>query len=86
MESSYKTEIARYIERLKEDNERAENSKILRVSTIFFGGGTPSTAPPSFLSSLISYSLSLLTPSPNLEITIEANPTVLFGSLISVNL
>jgi oxygen-independent coproporphyrinogen-3 oxidase len=44
------------------------------VSSIFFGGGTPSLAPPSFFSAVIEHIASLSTLAPNIEITMEANP------------
>ncbi len=44
------------------------------VHTIFFGGGTPSLAPPSLIRNVIEASKQLFTVKPSAEITLEANP------------
>lgn len=45
------------------------------ISSIFFGGGTPSLMPPSLVECLISTLSSVATIDANTEITLEANPT-----------
>ena len=45
------------------------------VSSIFFGGGTPSLMPPQAVGHVLDTIASLWTVSPNAEITLEANPT-----------
>ncbi|HUA78076.1 MAG TPA: radical SAM family heme chaperone HemW, partial [Acetobacteraceae bacterium] len=45
------------------------------LSSIFFGGGTPSLMAPETVSSLIEAATRLFSPLPDLEITLEANPT-----------
>ncbi|CAI3959308.1 Coproporphyrinogen-III oxidase HemN (oxygen-independent) or related Fe-S oxidoreductase (HemN) (PDB:1OLT) [Commensalibacter communis] len=45
------------------------------LTSIFFGGGTPSLMLPSTAQTLIDTATSLLPVSENLEITLEANPT-----------
>lgn len=45
------------------------------LTSIFFGGGTPSLMLPSTVESLIDTASNLLPVSPNIEITLEANPT-----------
>lgn len=45
------------------------------VVSIFFGGGTPSLMPPSIVEALLKRISELWTLSPNIEITLEANPT-----------
>ncbi len=45
------------------------------LASIFFGGGTPSLMDPATVASLIADAASLFDPLPDLEITLEANPT-----------
>jgi putative oxygen-independent coproporphyrinogen III oxidase len=45
------------------------------VTSIFFGGGTPSTMPPGLVSSLISHIHKWWQVDTDVEITLEANPT-----------
>ncbi len=45
------------------------------LRSIFFGGGTPSLMAPSTTERLIDRALDRFTPMPDLEITLEANPT-----------
>ena len=45
-----------------------------RVSTVFFGGGTPTILPPASLDKILGRVKSLFTLSSDCEITIEANP------------
>jgi len=44
------------------------------VHTIFFGGGTPSLAPPSLIQAIVETAERLFTLKPDTEITLEANP------------
>ncbi len=46
-----------------------------RLTSIFFGGGTPSLMAPAFVEELIARACTLWTPEPDLEISLEANPT-----------
>ena len=46
-----------------------------QLSSIFFGGGTPSLMPPAIADSLINRAAQHWDVSPTLEITLEANPT-----------
>ena len=46
-----------------------------RVDSIFFGGGTPSLMPPETVAAVIETASRLWTLSPDVEITLEANPT-----------
>ncbi len=46
-----------------------------RLASIFFGGGTPSLMAPESVAALITDATALFTPAPDLEITLEANPT-----------
>ncbi len=46
-----------------------------RLGSIFFGGGTPSLMEPETAARLIEDATSLFDPAPDLEITLEANPT-----------
>ncbi|MDP8994940.1 MAG: radical SAM family heme chaperone HemW, partial [Pseudomonadota bacterium] len=46
-----------------------------RLSSIFFGGGTPSLMPPSTCAAVIERAAARLGLAPDAEITLEANPT-----------
>ncbi len=46
-----------------------------RVTSIFFGGGTPSLMEPESVAALIEDATTLFTPAHDIEITLEANPT-----------
>ena len=46
-----------------------------RLGSIFFGGGTPSLMDPAIAARLIEEATTLFDPAPDLEITLEANPT-----------
>jgi oxygen-independent coproporphyrinogen-3 oxidase len=43
--------------------------------SVFFGGGTPSLMDPAWAGTLVEDAARLFTPAPDLEITLEANPT-----------
>ena len=45
------------------------------LSSIFFGGGTPSLMPPSIVASIIDAASSYWRPTHDMEITLEANPS-----------
>jgi len=45
------------------------------LSTIFFGGGTPSLMAPDTVATVIREATSVWTPANDLEVTLEANPT-----------
>ena len=44
------------------------------LTSIFFGGGTPSLMEPATVAALIEAATASWTPSPDIEITLEANP------------
>ena len=46
-----------------------------RLTSIFFGGGTPSLMDPATVAALIADATRLFDPAPDIEITLEANPT-----------
>jgi len=46
-----------------------------RLTSIFFGGGTPSLLSPEHVAALIEDAKRFFTPDQNIEITLEANPT-----------
>ena len=46
-----------------------------RLSSIFFGGGTPSLMEPETVAALIAAATARFDPAPDIEITLEANPT-----------
>lgn len=60
---------------LRELDRAAEQTKGRILSSIFFGGGTPSLMPPATVAAIIDKAVSLWTPANDIEITLEANPT-----------
>ncbi|MGI8840359.1 MAG: radical SAM family heme chaperone HemW [Caulobacteraceae bacterium] len=46
-----------------------------RLTSIFFGGGTPSLMEPGVVAAIVDAARVLWTPAPDLEVTLEANPT-----------
>lgn len=50
-------------------------TQAFEISSIFFGGGTPSLMPPSIVETLLLEISNFYTLSPSLEVTLEANPT-----------
>ena len=46
-----------------------------RLASVFFGGGTPSLMEPATVAALLDDAHRLFDPAPDLEITLEANPT-----------
>ena len=53
----------------------AEQLGARRLTSIFFGGGTPSLMEPETVAALIADARSLFIPADDIEITLEANPT-----------
>jgi len=60
---------------LTELNHAALEAPERRVETMFFGGGTPSLMEPQTVAALIARVRELWDVAPDLEITLEANPT-----------
>ena len=60
---------------LTEMSHFAAETSARSLSSIFFGGGTPSTMGPEITARLIEAAQNFWTPTENLEITLEANPT-----------
>jgi putative oxygen-independent coproporphyrinogen III oxidase len=46
-----------------------------RLASIFFGGGTPSLMAPATVAAVIERATARFAPTPDLEVTLEANPT-----------
>lgn len=46
-----------------------------RLVSIFFGGGTPSLMDPAFVAAIVDTATELWSAEPNLEVSLEANPT-----------
>ena len=46
-----------------------------RLTSVFFGGGTPSLMEPETVALLLEDAFRLFDPDPDIEITLEANPT-----------
>ena len=53
----------------------AERTGRRPLASIFFGGGTPSLMEPETAAALIADATALFDPAPDIEITLEANPT-----------
>ncbi|UAK26221.1 radical SAM family heme chaperone HemW [Sphingomonas nostoxanthinifaciens] len=53
----------------------AERTSGRRLTSIFFGGGTPSLMPPSTVAALIAAAETRWSFAPDIEITLEANPS-----------
>ncbi len=53
----------------------AERTQGRTVSSVFFGGGTPSLMPPQLVGALLERIATLWTVATDVEITLEANPT-----------
>ena len=60
---------------LKELDYMAGKMPQRRVASIFFGGGTPSLMPPALVAALIERVQTLWPCAPDMEVTLEANPT-----------
>lgn len=46
-----------------------------RLVSVFFGGGTPSLMDPAFVAAILDTATELWSPEPDLEVSLEANPT-----------
>ena len=53
----------------------AEGPADMCLQSVFFGGGTPSLMPPETVAAVISRAKTLWPSGPDLEVTLEANPT-----------
>lgn len=73
MKESYLKEFDAF---LKERLSYQTDGAALELQSIFFGGGSPSLAPTSLIKTIIDHTKSSIIPSDDLEITLEANPTV----------
>ncbi|MCX7983745.1 MAG: radical SAM family heme chaperone HemW [Bacteroidetes bacterium] len=76
--------IERYFECLRDEIHRRTSllKEIKSIDTIYFGGGTPSLAPPKYLSTLLHDLATVVPFSTNHEISIEINPgTVTYEDL-----
>ncbi len=60
---------------LRELEQAAREAPGRRVETMFFGGGTPSLMEPETVAALIARTRELWDSAPEIEITLEANPT-----------
>jgi len=69
-----------YLNRL---NDLAERTEGRVVETVFFGGGTPSLMEAGTVAALLNQVHRLWPVAPNLEVTLEANPTTAEGGKFS---
>jgi oxygen-independent coproporphyrinogen-3 oxidase len=60
---------------LAEIDRHADELGPRTLRSIFFGGGTPSLMAPETVAAVIERAIARFTPAPDLEITLEANPT-----------
>ena len=68
--------FARYRERLLRDLELdLGHVRSRALQSVFIGGGTPSLMPPATVAAIIDAACQHWTPEPDLEITLEANPS-----------
>ncbi|MEX0990166.1 MAG: radical SAM family heme chaperone HemW [Actinomycetota bacterium] len=74
---------SRYIDALRREADLASSAWDGQVvSTVFLGGGTPTTRPPEELAGLLAHLASVFETAGDVEVTVEANPdTVDTGSL-----
>lgn len=61
--------------RFEAERLEAEGQGGRPLASIFFGGGTPSLMPPAVVAEIIADATRLFPPLPDIEITLEANPT-----------
>ena len=66
-------ELESQLQRIRHTDDGAAR---VSLSSIYFGGGTPSLALPSTIGAVIDAALRHTDAEPELEITMEANPTV----------
>ena len=76
--SAYKNQIKYFKEYLV-----SQNFKNIKLSSIFFGGGTPSLMPPKLVEKILLFINKLFNFDNNIEITLESNPTNLELNKIS---
>lgn len=69
--AALRRELAREAERIEADAPGIRRP----LASIFFGGGTPSLMPPQVVADIIADATRLFDPTPDIEITLEANPT-----------
>ncbi len=61
----------------------SQNFEDIKLSSIFFGGGTPSLMPPKLVEKILTFINKLFNFDQNIEITLESNPTKLELNKIS---
>ncbi|MGB1025740.1 MAG: radical SAM family heme chaperone HemW [Rhodospirillaceae bacterium] len=59
---------------IKDMKTQAERTGPRRLSSVFFGGGTPSTMDPAVVGAILDTATALWTPASGFEVTLEANP------------
>jgi len=72
-----------YFSALIKEIRASEELKHSRIGTIFFGGGTPTAAPPFWLNMVLA-ELHRYDIAPGAEITAEANPGTLSGETLKI--
>lgn len=60
---------------LAELDHFAADTRGRRLDSVFFGGGTPSLMEPATVGAILDRAAAHWTPAPDLEVTLEANPT-----------
>ena len=64
--------------------EAVKNGDNRKISTVFFGGGTPSILPPHLFAKIMSTMRSFFTIASDAEITVECNPGTLTSRKLKV--
>ena len=77
-QSAYENQIKYFKEYLT-----SQNFENIKLSSIFFGGGTPSLMPPKLVEKILLFINKLFNFDKNIEITLESNPTNLELNKIS---
>ena len=81
----YRPELAeRLVAALLAELDRWHQRLAGRVRTIFVGGGTPTTLPPTLLGRLLEALAALRDPHATLEFTVEANPATVDDAVATV--
>ena len=76
--ASYQTDVFRHASFLSQPSQPS-----WRVDTIFFGGGTPSLAPPAFVERLLAFVHQRFNVSPDVEVTALCAPALVNLSFLS---
>ncbi len=71
--NAYKSEIAHWANQMQA-NAKGDDASLKKISSIFFGGGTPSLMSPNLVEAILKELESTFGFTPTIEISLEANP------------